>query len=208
METSWPKLKMETGCQGSHESVDKAHLSPSHSQNLPFCKNRNCFSIILIIPQIAGDKAYLMVHGYVDGLTGCRMRVFCSYSLATTVQRAGARLSTSTEFLMFYSLLIITMWPMNLLMATFTIDKGSSVPVWVTAENVHLMLTGKGKSFSTIWVWPLFSTSDLVFLHSEAREQRMTTESWESHHHKTSCNMFPHAKSQKEWGICSGGYSL
>lgn len=104
MESSWPKLKMDTGCKGSHESVDKIHPSPSHSQNLPFFKSRKCFNIILIIPQIVGDEASL-TRDYVDGLAGCRMPVFRCYSLAIAVQRAGARLSrgTSMEFLIFYS---------------------------------------------------------------------------------------------------------
>lgn len=104
METSWPDLKVDTGCKGSHESIDKIHPSPSHSQNLPFFKTRKCFTIILIIPQIVGEEASLMVHDYVGGLAGCRMPVFCCYSLAIVVQRAGARLSrgTITEFPMFY----------------------------------------------------------------------------------------------------------
>lgn len=96
---------MDTGCKGSHESVDKIQPSPSHSPNLPFFKNRKCFIIIFTIPQIVGDEASLMVRDYVDVLAGCRMHVLHCYSLATAMQRAGARLSwgTSMEFLMFYS---------------------------------------------------------------------------------------------------------
>lgn len=104
MEGSWPKLKTDTGCKVSHKSVDKKHPSPSHSQSLSFFKNIKCFNII--IPQMAADEALLTVPDYVDGLTGCRMPVFHCYSLATAVQRAGARLSrdTSAEFLMVYNL--------------------------------------------------------------------------------------------------------
>lgn len=96
---------MDTGCKGSHESVDKIHPSPSHSPNLPFFKNIKCFIIILTIPQTVGDEASLTVRDYVDVLAGCRMCVSHHYSLATAMQRAGARLSwgTSMEFLMFYS---------------------------------------------------------------------------------------------------------
>lgn len=78
MESSWPKLKMDTGCKGSHERVDEIHASPSHSQNLPFFKNRKCFSIILIVPQIVADEAALMVCDYVDSQAGCRMPVFAA----------------------------------------------------------------------------------------------------------------------------------
>jgi len=57
------------------------------------------------MPQIVGDAASLTGRDNIDGLAGCRVPVFHSYSLAIAVQRAGARLSrgTSTEFLMFYS---------------------------------------------------------------------------------------------------------
>lgn len=101
MESSCPKLKMDTGCKGSHESADKIHPF-SHSQNLLFFKNRKCFSITLIIPQT--DEASSMVHDYADGLAGCRTPVFPCYSPTIAVQKAGARLSrgTSIEFLMFY----------------------------------------------------------------------------------------------------------